>query len=162
VGGAIGGGLDLVSQLSRNGGRLGCLNYGELGLAIAGGAFIGGGLALLPELLALEEEAGAAVAVDGVWEAAGYEIGGSTQLVGDTYVVNIWGLYSTPQSEGIFALANTIRAEATAAGASNISITGAYIRNPMIYSLGNALARRFGLSFSRIGPNAIRLWGPLR
>ena len=35
---------------------------------------------------------------------AGYEVGGNAGLVGNTYNVNVWGLYSTQESQGLAAL----------------------------------------------------------
>lgn len=61
---------------------------------------------------------------------AGYEGGGNAGLVGTNYNVNIWGLYSTPNSQGLGAFTQALRAEASAAGATGLNITGVAIRNP--------------------------------
>jgi hypothetical protein len=44
---------------------------------------------------------------------AGYEVAGNAGLVGQTYNVNVWGLYATENSQGLFSLANALRAEAS-------------------------------------------------
>lgn len=55
---------------------------------------------------------------------AGYELGENAGLAGNTYNVNLWGLYATENAQGPLALINALNGEARAAGASQISITG--------------------------------------
>jgi hypothetical protein len=70
------------------------------------------------------------------------------QVGGSINNLNIWGLYATEGNEGLGALANARKAEASAAGASNISITGNAIINPGIANMNPAIAARFGFTFS--------------
>jgi len=92
---------------------------------------------------------------------AGYELGGNAGLVGSTYNMNIWGLYATKDARGLGALANAFKAEAGAAGATDISITGNAIINPAIANMNPAIAARYGFSFSQINPSTIMLRGPV-
>ena len=92
---------------------------------------------------------------------AGYELGGNAGLVGSTYNVNIWGLYATGESQGLGALASALRAEAGAAGATDISISGNAIINPALANLNPAIAARYGFSFSQVNPTTIFLRGPV-
>lgn len=75
---------------------------------------------------------------------AGYEVYGNSGLVGNTYNVNVLGLYAQDGSQGLRALSSALKAEAQAAGASRISISGNTIINPGISGLSplplNALA----------------------
>ena len=92
---------------------------------------------------------------------AGYEVGGNAGLVGSTYNVNIWGLYATEGAQGLSSLANAFKAEASAAGASKISISGNAIINPGIANMNPAIAARYGLNFEQVNPTTIMLHGPL-
>jgi len=53
--------------------------------------------------------ADAAFQTGSIRTVAGYELGGNAGLVGDTYNVNLWGLYQTEASEGPFALVNALK-----------------------------------------------------
>jgi hypothetical protein len=55
---------------------------------------------------------------------AGYEVGGNAGLVGHTYNTNIRALYATEDAQGLGALANAMKTEGSAAGATSISISG--------------------------------------
>ncbi len=90
---------------------------------------------------------------------AGYEVGGNAGLVGSTYNMNIWGLYATEDAQGLGALANAFKAEAGAAGATDISISGNAIINPGIANMNPAIAARYGFSFSQVNPTTIMLQG---
>jgi len=112
--------------------------------------------ALLSEFLAaeggtaaLQPMADAAFQTGTIRNVAGYELGGNAGLVGNTYNVNLWGLYATENAQGPFALVNALNAEASAAGASQISITG------------NAVVKagRLGFQFQQINPTTILLQG---
>lgn len=125
---------------------------------VAGGAVAGagaGGRALVPM-------AEAAYATGTVRSIAGYEVAGNAGLVGNTYTMNIWGLYRTEGAQGLGALANAIRAEASAAGASSISISGNAIINTGIANMNPAIAARYGFAFSRVNPTTIMLQGTVR
>ena len=95
---------------------------------------------LLPEIIAatlefsltLEEIESAST----VTSLAGYELGSYSFLSGETYNIFIWGLYRIEGAGGgPFALLNALRAEAAASGASQISIYGLAIRNPIFFNL---------------------------
>jgi hypothetical protein len=88
---------------------------------------------------------------------AGYEVGGNAGLVGNTYSVNVWGLYSTTESQGLGALANAFKAEATSAGATQISITGVAVRNVGIANLNPAIAARYGFTVETVNGTTIVL-----
>ena len=93
---------------------------------------------------------------------AGYQLGGVAGLIGDTYNVNVWALYETEGAQGLQALANALKAEASAAGASSIEITGTAIRNTGFAKLSPAtLLRFFGFSATQVNPTTIVLRGPL-
>jgi len=89
---------------------------------------------------------------------AGYEVAGTSGMVGSTYSMNIWGLYATEDAQGIGSLASTIQAQAAALGATDISITGNAIINPSILNMG-ALAARYGFSFTQIDSTTVLLQG---
>jgi RHS repeat-associated protein len=91
---------------------------------------------------------------------AGYEVGGTAGMVGSTYSMNIWALYATEGAEGMGAFANAIRAEATALGATEISITGNAVINPGIMNMGS-VAARYGFGFSQINSSTVWLWATL-
>jgi len=99
----------------------------------------------------------AAYSTGSIRMVAGYEIGGNAGLVGSTYNINVWGLYLTEESLGLRALAEAFRAEARAAGASNLSIVGSNVLNANIANISPTLAARFGFSVLRINPNTILL-----
>ncbi len=90
---------------------------------------------------------------------AGYEVAGSSGLVGNTYNMNIWGLYSTTDSEGLFSLANAIRNEASAAGALDVSITGNAIINQSIMNVSPTMAARLGFDIELVNSETIILRG---
>jgi hypothetical protein len=92
---------------------------------------------------------------------AGYEVAGNAGMVGSTYNMNVWGLYATEGAQGLGALANAFKAEAGAAGATDISITGNAVINPGIANMNPAIAARFGFTFSQINPATIMLQGPV-
>jgi len=87
---------------------------------------------------------------------AGYEVAGTSGMVGSTYTMNIWGLYATENAGGIGSLAGAIQSQAAALGALDISITGNAIINPSILNMG-AVAGRYGFSFLQINPTTIWL-----
>ena len=93
---------------------------------------------------------------------AGYDVYGNAGVVGRTYNVNIWGLYRNPDSRGMDALIGALRDEASAAGASRISISGNWISNPDITNLNPAIAARWGLSLTVVNPKQIILEGPVQ
>ena len=143
----------------------------------ASAAVLGGGLLMAAGAFAAAEVGVAATAVAGsralvsmeqaaytgaIRTIAGYEVAGTSGLVGSTYNMNIWGLYRTPASQGAISLINAVRAEASAAGASQISIVGVATINPRLMSINPAVAARLGLSFSRINPSTVSLRGPVR
>jgi hypothetical protein len=90
---------------------------------------------------------------------AGYEVAGNAGLVGQTYNVNVWGLYATENSQGPFALVNALQSEASAAGASQISITGNVVGNSSLLNMSPAVAGRLGFQFQQINPTTILLQG---
>jgi RHS repeat-associated protein len=106
---------------------------------------------------ALVPMADAALNYGTIRTVAGYELGGTTGLVGSSYSVNIWALYATDNSQGLGALANALQTEASSAGASSISITGNAIINPGLMNM-SGIAGRYGFSFSVINPTTISLW----
>ena len=54
--------------------------------------------------MALQPMADAAFQSGTVRNVAGYELGGNAGLVGNSYNVNLWGLYATENAQGPFAL----------------------------------------------------------
>ena len=92
---------------------------------------------------------------------AGYELAGTWGLCGRSYNLNIWGLYATESSEGLVSLSNALQAEARAAGASQISITGNAIINEGIMMISPRMATRFGFQVRQINPTTILLQGPI-
>jgi RHS repeat-associated protein len=126
---------------------------GLVGLSAAaseGLAAAGSGGALVPM-------ADAAYNYGSIQTIAGYQVAGTAGLVGDTYAMNVWGLYATEGAEGIGALANGIQAQASFLGAADISITGNAIINPGILNIGS-VAARYGFSYSQINATSIWLW----
>ena len=79
LGAIIGGGGDLLYQLYRNGGRMDCVNWGEVGGAALSGAVLGMGGAIIGEvvgeLLAAEAVAGAEMAEAAAAEGEGLGLG---------------------------------------------------------------------------------------
>jgi hypothetical protein len=122
-----------------------------LGLA-RGAVGTGGSKALVPM-------AEAAFSTGTTRAVAGYEVGGNAGLVGSTYNINIWGLYATKNAQGLGALANAFKAEAIAADATSISISGNAIVNSAIANMNPAIAARYGLTFSRVNSTSIILHG---
>ena len=111
---------------------------------------------------ALQPMADAAFQTGTARTLAGYELGGNAGLVGNTYNVNLWALYQTPAPQGPFALVNALRAEASAAGASQISITGnALTPLSTLRGLTPGTAGRLGLEFRQVSPTTILLQGPV-
>jgi RHS repeat-associated protein len=108
---------------------------------------------------AIETMANAAFSAGTIRTVAGYEVAGNVGLVGGTYNVNIWGLYATEDSEGAFSFVNALNAEANAAGASQISITGTSVINPGLLNMSPALAGRLGFQFTQVNPTTILLQG---
>lgn len=100
-------------------------------------------------------------AIPKVQQVRQYDIGGSSELVGTTYQYNIWGLYSTSSSQGMFSLVNEMKATASAAGADSISILGTHVVNPSLMTISPATAARVGLSFEAVSDSAILLTGLL-
>jgi hypothetical protein len=90
---------------------------------------------------------------------AGYETAGNAGLVGNTYNVNLWGMYATDASQGPFAFVNALKAEASAAGANQISITGLKVINTDLLNISPRVAGRMGLQFQQISPETILLQG---
>jgi len=86
---------------------------------------------------------------------------GNAARVGTTYNVNIVGLYATEGSRGLGALVGALRAEATASGASSISIRGLAIINEGVAGLSARAAARYGLTVERIDASTIVLTGGL-
>jgi RHS repeat-associated protein len=108
---------------------------------------------------ALQPMADAAFQTGTIRNVAGYELGGNAGLAGNTYNVNLWGLYSTENSQGPFALINALKGEASAAGASQISITGNAVVNQGLLNISPGVAGRLGLQFQQINPTTILLQG---
>ena len=92
---------------------------------------------------------------------AGYQFAGNAGLVGSTYNVNVWALFATAESRGLFAFVNALKAEASAAGATNISIIGIGVANPGLANMSTAAAARVGFIFSQINPTTISLMGAI-
>jgi hypothetical protein len=92
---------------------------------------------------------------------AGYDILGTAGLEGKTYAVNIWGLTRTEGATGgLFGLSNALRAEASAAGASEISITGSMVAEMKL--MNPTLANSLGYSYTQVGPTTFVLRAPIR
>jgi len=92
---------------------------------------------------------------------AGYHVYGNAGLVGETYNVNVLGLYAQEGSQGLRALSTAFRAEAQAAGATRISISGNTIINPGISGLSPAAAQRFGFQLQNVNNQTIILTAPI-
>jgi RHS repeat-associated protein len=169
IGAAIGGGLDLALQLVQDHGNIHCVNWGQVVGAAGIGALAGSGIGWLAGIEGATAVGGAGGALVPMAEAAfnygtiqtiaGYEIAGVIGLDGSTYTMNIWALYGTETSEGLFSLANAIRTEAAAVGATDISITGNAIINPGIANMSASLAARLGFVLTKINPTTILLQG---
>ncbi|MBL0317861.1 MAG: hypothetical protein IPP74_00910 [Alphaproteobacteria bacterium] len=127
---------------------------GEAGIASGGLITSEAGGALVPIGEAAFEFGSSSV-------VAGYEVGGTSGMVGSTYTVNIWGLYATEESQGLAALINSYKAEAIANGATKISISGSSIVNSQIANISSGVAARFGLTIEHINPTTIILTGAL-
>ena len=108
---------------------------------------------------ALQPMADAAFQTGTIRNVAGYELGGNAGLVGNSYNVNLWGLYATENAEGPFALINALKGEASAAGASQISITGNAVVNQGLLNISPGVAGRLGFQFQQINPTTILLQG---
>jgi RHS repeat-associated protein len=166
VGGLAAGAADLAWQYQRNGGSFRCFSplefLGAAGVGAGIGALIGGtgGLGLLAAAGGVEATT-VPVDLEAVRMLAGYELAGGSALIGDTYTMTIWSLYNTGGGPGLWALSNAIRAEAAAAGASNISITGTNIVNPGFSSMSSALAARLGWTITHIDGSTILITGPV-
>jgi RHS repeat-associated protein len=143
----------------------GVIKYGSM--AVGAGGLLRAGYLAFSGFFAGAEATGAlaameaTLATDAVRTVAGYQVGGNAGLVRSTYNVNIWGLYRTASSEGSFAFINALRAEAVAAGASEISIIGAAVRNPVLMNINQGVATRLGLTFTRVDATTIKLFGKL-
>ena len=110
---------------------------------------------------ALVPLSGASVPYGTISSMAGYDIGGSSGLVGSTYNYNIWGMYGTSESEGMFALVNEMKTTAALAGADSISILGTHVVNGELLNAARMapMAARVGLTFESVGDAAILLTG---
>jgi RHS repeat-associated protein len=108
---------------------------------------------------ALQPMADAAFQTGTIRNIAGYEVAGNAGLVGNTYNVNLWGLYATENSQGPFALVNALNSEASAAGATQISITGNAVVNQSLLNISPGVAGRLGFQFQQINPTTILLQG---
>ena len=135
-------------------------------LAFVGGG--GGGFGRVATAATTEREAGnlvpiaeAAFRYGTIRTVAGYEVAGTAGSVGNTYNMNIWGLYATTERQGLAALANAFRAEAGAAGASNINIVGAAVINNGIANMSQSVAARLGFTFSKVNESTVMLQGPV-
>ena len=106
---------------------------------------------------ALVPLADATQATGAVRSVAGYEIWGNAGLVGNTYNINVIGLWATEGAQGLRALSAALRAEAAATGASQISITGSAIVNQSLANLSGAAARRLGFELTHINADIILL-----
>ena len=170
-------GLNLASTLGNEFSQVGnaaLTTIGTLGNALNGFADYAGVpgffTAIAPEMgglsaaedgtAALQPMADAAYQTGTTRIVAGYEVGGNAGLVGNTYNVNIWALYQTSNPQGPFALVNALSAEASAAGASQISIVGSAITpTSTLQGLTPGIAGRLGLQFQQISPTTILLQG---
>jgi hypothetical protein len=140
-------------------------------LAVAGGLALAVGLMATPDadsrsgspvllaagLLPLEAvEASATVSA-----IAGYNVWGTAGLVGTTYTYDILGLYASGSSRGLVALAQALRAQAAAAGATEIRIVGRAIlaKNQTFFS--QRVAARFGLTVECVDADTVILRGKL-
>lgn len=108
---------------------------------------------------ALQPMADAAFQTGTIRNVAGYELGGNAGLAGNTYNVNLWGLYATENAQGPFALVNALKGEASAAGASQISITGNAVVNQGLLNISPGVASRLGFQFQQVNPTTILLQG---
>jgi hypothetical protein len=108
----------------------------------------------------------AALRYGGVRTVAGYRLYGTAGRVAGTYNVNIF-LWEAPEGQtlgirSLSAFLSALRAEASATGATDISIWGGSIYNPSIANLPVEItARWYGLSVSHINPTSIFLRGPV-
>jgi RHS repeat-associated protein len=93
---------------------------------------------------------------------AGYEVGATSGLVGNTYNVNVIWLMAKENAQGLGVLVNALRSEASAAGATEISISGTHIVNENLINISEAMANRFGLSVNHINEYTIILHGSVR
>jgi RHS repeat-associated protein len=125
---------------------------------IAGGAAVQALNGTAAGTQTLQAMADAAFQTGTVRTVAGYELGGNAGLVGNTYNVNLWALYQTSSPQGPFALLNALKAEAKAAGASQISITGnAITSTSTLQGLTPSIAARLGFQLQQINPTTILL-----
>lgn len=107
----------------------------------------------------LQPMADAAFQTGSIRTIAGYETAGNAGLVGNTYNVNLWGMYATDASQGPFAFVNALKAEASAAGANQISIAGLKVLNTDLLNISPKFAERLGLEFRQISSETILLQG---
>ena len=91
-------------------------------------------------------------AAGGVTRIAGYEVAGVFGKVGNTFNANIWGLYRTKASKGMFSFIKSLEAQAKASGANRISIVGTHIVNPTFYR-----GSRLGYNITQINSTTVRL-----
>ncbi len=122
--------------------------------ATVGGACLVGSKALLPMF-------DAAYMYGSTRMVAGYAVNGTAGLVGSTYNINLWALYRTAGAEGLPALLSAFKAEAAAAGASNISISGSAIINSGLMNISSSAAARFGITVQPISSDSIIIIGLL-
>jgi hypothetical protein len=95
----------------------------------------------------------------GMQALAGFNIAGSWGMVEDTYTMNI-ALMSNPTKVGQFgALSDALVAQAQAAGANQISVTGSMVSNPQFADpeFMGALASRYGWTYQQIDSSTFNL-----
>jgi RHS repeat-associated protein len=186
VNGVIGVGLELVREGAASaGGRCNAFNLNRVLKsfveAAVVGAILGGAFRVLAPVLgrfvsklvsrispviiatetttAIQQMADAAFGTGSIRTVAGYEVAGNAGLVGQTYNVNVWGLYATKNSQGLVSLSNALRAEAGAVGASQISITWNAVVNEGLLNISTRLAGRLGFTINQVKPTTILLQG---
>lgn len=85
---------------------------------------------------------------------AGYDVYGSSRLVGDTWETDIFLLEAAENAQGMGNLVQALKEEAAAAGASRISISAVAIINPKLQRMMRpAMAERFGFTLVKQGNN---------
>ena len=92
---------------------------------------------------------------------AGYEVWGTAELVGTTYTFDVLGLWATGSSRGLIALFEALRAEAAAAGATEIKIVGRAILKKNQTFFSKRAAARFGLKVECVNAETVILSGKL-
>ncbi|MER9832607.1 hypothetical protein NKJ51_30465 [Mesorhizobium sp. M0134] len=144
---------------------LDALAYGSFGMLGKAGAVAPSTEGAVVKTAATETTGGALVPMAAavypgtVRTVAGYQLAGTAGLVCTTYSVNVWGLYATKTPQGLRALVNALKAEAKAAGAKDISISGNAVVNSGIANMNPAIAGRYGLSFSQVNADTVMLQG---